>query len=124
MSKKRPVNLALTTLRFPPMAISSILHRISGILLFFAIPILLYWLDMSLHSRTGFDALKVSFSGFGSKLLIWAIITGLLYHLIAGFRHIIMDMGYGESLVMGRKSALAVMGLTVLLSLLIGVWIW
>lgn len=124
MNKKRPINLALTTFKFPPMAIASILHRISGVILFFFIPILLYMLDKSLQSPTHFDTLKECLTSSFVKFVLWLMLTGLIYHLIAGIRHMIMDMGFGESLNVGRKSAYSIMIITAVMSVIIGIWLW
>jgi len=124
VKSNRPVNLQLTTLKFSPMAIVSILHRLSGVLLFVAIPFLLYMLDYSLRSEKSFLQLKHSLSAWPVKLLLWLLLSALFYHLIAGIRHLIMDMGWGESLSAGRCSALSVFFLAVLSAVLVGVWLW
>lgn len=124
MKKTRPVNLDLTTIKFPITAISSILHRISGVILFVMMPFLLYLLQQSLYSAEQFDLLADHMSGFFIKFLVWGTLSALLYHLVAGVRHIIMDMGFGESLAGGRLGSKLVIGLSLILAVLVGVWIW
>jgi succinate dehydrogenase / fumarate reductase cytochrome b subunit len=58
------------------------------------------------------------------KLLVWAIVAALLYHLLAGIRHLIMDLGIGESLKGGVLGARLVIGLALVSAALAGVWIW
>ena len=58
------------------------------------------------------------------KLLLWAFAAALIYHVLAGIRHIIMDMGFGEELDSGRRSAILVISLAVILTILLGIWIW
>ncbi len=59
-----------------------------------------------------------------SKLTLWAFSSALIYHILAGFRHMIMDAGFGEELVAARRSAVTLIGLGVVLTILLGVWIW
>lgn len=124
MKQKRPVNLDLTSLKYPPMAIASILHRISGLILFLLLPAMLYLLHLSLHSETSFHDLQMNLATPYCKLMLWIFTASLLYHALAGIRHLVMDMGFGEGLEAGRKSAVAVILLAVILTILSGIWIW
>ena len=124
MNDKRPVNLDLTTMKFPPMAIASILHRISGILLFLLLPLILYLLRLSLHSAESFAYLQGLIENPFMKLALWAFCASLSYHLLAGIRHILMDFGLGEHLHSGRNSALFIIILSIILTILLGFWIW
>lgn len=124
MNKKRPVNLDLGSLKFPPMAIASILHRISGIILFLFLPVLLFILGMSLHSEEAFAQTKLMLIHPMYKLVLWMFSAALVYHLLAGIRHILMDMGLGEHLSAGRRSAILVIALAVISTIFLGIWIW
>ena len=126
MKDKRPENLDIKTIHFPPAAISSILHRISGALLFPGVALLLWLLDRSLNSREDFNTLKDTFGTPLFKLLLWAVLAALAYHLLAGVRHMIMDLGYLEGRESGQRTALAtiVSGVLLALAIGIGVWIW
>lgn len=124
MNHKRPVNLALHTMKYPPMAIASILHRISGLALFLLTPIILYFLDKSLMSEEGFQQARELLAQFHWKGLLWVFCAALIYHLLAGIRHMVMDLGYGEGLAAGRNSALVVITLSIVLTILLGIWIW
>ncbi len=106
------------------MAIASILHRISGLALFFLFPIVLYYLELSLATPASFMNLQSILGGVGAKLILWAFGAALIYHLLAGIRHLIMDAGYGEHLEAGRKSAVFVIIAAIILTLLLGFWIW
>ena len=119
----RPVNLDLRSLKFPPMAISSILHRISGLVLFLLLPLMMYFLAESLHSSESFDQLQVLLAKFYNKFLLWAFATALIYHILAGIRHIIMDMGFGEHLAVARRSSITVIVLGVVAAIILGIWI-
>ncbi len=124
MNDKRPVNLDLTTMHFPVMAVVSILHRISGILLFLYVPFILWLFDQSLSSSTHFLNIQAAFYEPLMKWLIWLFFAALFYHLVAGIRHLCMDFGIGESLKGGRTGAQFTIGLTIILTLLAGVWLW
>lgn len=124
MKDKRPVNLDLTQFSFPLPALTSIVHRVTGVALFVGIAILMYLFDLSLSSEEGFNSAKECLSGFFPKLIIWAIVSALLYHLVAGVKHLLMDVGIGESLEAGRLGAQLVIVISVVLILAAGVWIW
>lgn len=124
VNHKRPVNLDLGSLKFPPMAIASILHRTSGIVLFLLFPVMLYLLSLSLHSGATFNQLQHMLVNPVWKLLLWAFNMALIYHILAGIRHLLIDFGFGEGLSAGRNSANFVIALAIILSVLLGVWIW
>ncbi len=124
MDKKRPVFLDLTKIRMPMAAIVSILHRASGFVLFLAIPYLLYLWLMSLSSAEGYDALQTALHGGVTSVLVYGVLLALLYHWVAGIRHLLMDMGIGEEKVSGRRGAILVLAVVVILALLLGVWLW
>jgi len=123
-STQRPVNLDLTSIRFPITAIASILHRVSGVILFFGSFILLGWLGLSLESEAGFaDAVGLLDSGFFA-FVIWGVLAALSYHFVAGLKHLLMDMGYGETLESGPMFAKISMAIAAILIVLMGVWVW
>ncbi|PAV26283.1 succinate dehydrogenase subunit C [Tamilnaduibacter salinus] len=124
MNSKRPVNLDLGKFHFPLPAITSILHRISGVIIFVGLAFLLYGLDLSLSGEDGFNQVSALLDSFLAKLIVWGILSALLYHLVAGIKHLIMDMGYGEELESGRLAAKATVVVSVILIVLAGVWIW
>lgn len=103
---------------------SSILHRISGVILFLVIPILLYMLSLSLESTESFDQLRECLTSPVAKFVLWGIVASLLFHLVAGLRHLLMDAGVGESLSGGRAGAYLVLVLGAILAILAGFWIW
>ncbi|MBM7036530.1 succinate dehydrogenase [Vibrio sp. qd031] len=122
--KKRPVNLDLQTIKFPITAIASILHRISGVITFVAVGILLWLLNLSLSSPIGFNDAANIVDGFFVKLILWGILTALAYHIVGGIRHLIMDLGYFEELDTATLSSKVAFGITAFLSLLAGVMVW
>ncbi len=124
VNQHRPVNLDLVSLKFPPMAIASILHRISGLILFLLLPFMLYFLNASLQSSLSFNRLQALLTNPSYKLILWAFSAALVYHLLAGFRHMFMDIGIGEQLAIARRSAITVIMLAIILTIALGVWIW
>ncbi|AVR03433.1 succinate dehydrogenase cytochrome b556 subunit [Pluralibacter gergoviae] len=125
VKKQRPVNLDLRTIRFPITAIASILHRVSGVITFVAVGILLWLLGTSLSSPEGFLTASSIMGSFFAKFIIWGILTALAYHAVGGIRHMLMDTGYlEETLEAGKRSAQISFVITVVLSLLAGVLVW
>jgi succinate dehydrogenase / fumarate reductase cytochrome b subunit len=124
VNSQRPVNLDLRTIKLPVTAYTSILHRASGIILFVGLAIMLYALGKSLGSEEGFGEVKACMTSALAKLVIWGLLSSLLYHLVAGVRHLIMDMGIGESLEGGKLGSKLVIAISVVLIVLAGVWIW
>jgi succinate dehydrogenase / fumarate reductase cytochrome b subunit len=124
VKSQRPVNLDLRTIKLPVTAYTSILHRISGVILFVGISIMLYALDKSLGSEEGFVAVKACLTSPLAKLVTWALLSALLYHLVAGVRHLIMDAGIGETLEGGKLGSKIVIAVSVVIIVLAGVWIW
>ena len=122
--KLRPVNLDLQTIRFPITAIASILHRVTGVIMFVAVGILLWLLSLSLSSPMGFMDASDIVDSFIVKLILWGILTALAYHIVGGLRHLMMDMGYFEELDTGATSAKVAFGITIVLAVLAGVLVW
>ena len=111
-------------MRLPVTAWASITHRATGVFLFAGMAFLIWGLDASLRSPESFAALQDTLASPLAKLVLWAILAGLIYHSLAGVRHLIMDMGIGETLEGGVLGARIVIVLAVVLTLLAGVWIW
>lgn len=124
MQDNRPVNLDLTTIRFPVTAISSILHRISGVVLFAGVALLLWALGESVRSEEAFNQLKSCLGTGLGKLITWGILSAVIYHFVAGIKHLIMDTGIGETLEGGRRLAITTLAVAAVGIALAGVWIW
>lgn len=124
MKDNRPKNLDFSTLRLPLPAITSILHRISGVFIFGGLALLLWLFSESLSSEQGFNNVAMWMDNLIVKLLLWAVISGLLYHLIAGIKHLLMDLGIGETLEGGQTGAKLVVALSAISIILTGVWLW
>jgi succinate dehydrogenase / fumarate reductase cytochrome b subunit len=88
------------------------------------IAVLLYALDLSLASEEGFEQVKAYLTSSLAKFVIWGLLSALLYHMVAGIRHLIMDMGIGETLEGGKLGSKIVIAISAVLIVLAGVWVW
>jgi len=121
---QRPVNLDLRTIKLPVTAYTSILHRISGVVLFLGLVLLLLALQQSLASEEGFLQVKQYLAHPLAKFVSFGLLSALLYHLVAGIRHLLMDLGLGETLEGGKRGSKAVLVISAVLIVLAGVWLW
>jgi succinate dehydrogenase / fumarate reductase cytochrome b subunit len=124
VKSQRPVNLDLRTIKLPITGVTSFLHRVSGIILFLGIAIMLYALSKSLGSEEGFAEVKSYLTSPLAKIVVWGLLSSLLYHLVAGIRHLIMDAGVGETLEGGKLGSKIIIAVSLVLIVLAGVWIW
>lgn len=92
---KRPVYLNLVQIRLPIAGFMSILHRAAGALLFVAIPFSIYLLDLALSGEQGFHEVRAMLSGILPSLLIYLMVWGLVHHLFAGIRYLLLDIEIG-----------------------------
>jgi len=113
VKKQRPVNLDLTTIK-----------RVSGVIMVFAIGILLWTLSLSLSSAEDFSQLQATLDGFIFKFILLGILSALIYHVLGGIRHLLMDLGHFEELASGNLSAKFIMILWLVLTVVVGVWLW
>lgn len=91
----RPRFLNLMQIRMPATAWTSVSHRLSGILLFLAIPLFTYLLQLSLGGESGFSHVATLFSPVPMKLLLGVLIWSLFHHLLAGIRFLLIDLEWG-----------------------------
>ena len=123
--KKRPVYLDLPRIRLPLPGIISILHRVSGALLFLAgIPLLLYGVAGSLASPEAYAEMKTGFAHPVAKLVLVGIIWAYLHHFCAGIRYLLLDIHRGIELAPARRSSAVVLVLSLALTLILGARLW
>ena len=113
--------------RLPPAGWVSILHRASGALMFVLLPLVVWLLDVSLTSEISYERFSNAFiAGIGFvpafllKLIVLALIWSYLHHLIAGVRHLWMDVTHSVTLQQGHISALITLGLSGVLTVVLG----
>ena len=104
----RPVNLNLLKIRQPITAIASIGHRISGVLLFLSIPIVIWMLERSLQGPQGFAYVSALFDNSLIKILTLLLAWSAAHHLFAGIRFLLLDIEIGIDLATARTSAMVV----------------
>ncbi len=124
MTTQRPVFLDIPKMRFPIMALISICHRLSGVLLFLFIPLAIYLLGASVASLQSFIQLKAWLHHPGIAFLVWLMLSATSFHLIAGLRHLLMDCGLFEQLKQAKVTAYCVILSTLVCVILLGVWLW
>ncbi len=111
-------------MKLPITAWASISHRITGVILFIASPLLVWALDQSLQSQASFDQLLVLLASPVAKIIVWGVAVALSYHTLAGLKHLIADLGYGEEMDQGVMMARLVVVLAVVAAVAWGVVIW
>ena len=116
----------LPTYRLPAAGWVSILHRVSGALMFLLMPFIIWMFDNSITSEISFASFAAAFNvgigfipGWFVKLVALAIIWAYLHHFIAGMRHLWMDINHAVSKEFGRSSAIFTLGLGSLLTLVL-----
>jgi succinate dehydrogenase / fumarate reductase cytochrome b subunit len=125
LQNKRPKHLNLFKIRQPLPAVVSILHRISGALLFFpGIPLILYSLQMLVQSQQSFEALQDCLRDPAIKVALLLSIWFFLHHLCAGIRHLALDLHIGVMLPQARMGSMLVVAAGILLTALIGLMLW
>lgn len=124
MNKNRPKHLALHKIKLPLPGMVSILHRVSGVLLFLSLPFILWIFQASLRSIETFTAL----AGFVHYPLVKLAILGLswafFHHFCAGIRYLLMDIHLGCELTQARASSRWVLAVSLVLTVLAGALLW
>ena len=127
--KKRPEfrNIHVTQIvgyRLPAPGMVSILHRISGALMFLLLALVIWLLQLSLASELSFMRLKELASHWWVKLVFVALAWALLHHLVAGIRYLLLDLHLGVEKSAANRSALAVFAVSLPLTLLVALRIF
>ncbi len=101
----RPVFLDLTQIKLPVGALTSIGHRISGVVLAVNVPIAIYLLQLSLGDEAGFAQVMALFAHLPVKAAVVNVVWALANHVLAGVRHLLSDFDIGSPLRLARRSA-------------------
>ena len=133
LAKKRPefrnINALsdLPTYRLPAAGWVSIMHRISGLLMFLLMPLIIWMFDHSISSEISFAKFAAAFNvglgfvpGWFMKLVALALIWAYLHHFIAGLRHLYMDVCHAVSKEFGKSSAIVTLALSLGLTAVLG----
>ena len=122
MKSNRPTNLPLSqviSVNRSPIAIASILHRISGIVLFLLIPVMLWLLQNSLASPESFETV---FDNVFIRFLAWIFVAAIAYHFVMGVKHLFADNGQNEELQSARMAS--VVSLVIAAILIVASFVW
>lgn len=129
-TRSRPGPMRLTDAlqyRLPPAGVVSILHRVSGGIMFVLLPFLIWLFDMSVTSEVSYARFSSVFvagvagiPGFVFKLIALALIWSYLHHFIAGLRHLYMDATHSVTKQFGHNSAIFTLAASVVLTLALG----
>ena len=113
--------------RLPAAGVVSILHRISGVIMFVLLPLVIWLFDVSVTSEISYERFTAAFSagigfvpGWFVKLTVLALIWAYLHHAIAGVRHLWMDATHSVSKQQGHSSAIVTLAGSIILTLLLG----
>ena len=120
IKKKRPKNLDLMSIRLPLPGIVSILHRISGAVIFLLLPVLLWLFQSSLASPETFATFKSVVGNPLVKLILLGLIWLYMHHFCAGIRYLLLDLHKGIDLASARLSSKIVFAVSIALTVIIG----
>ncbi len=130
MTRTRPGTMRLVDAvkyRLPAAGVVSILHRISGVIMFALLPLVIWLFDVSVTSEISYERFTAAFSagigfvpGWFVKLTALALIWAYLHHAIAGVRHLWMDATHSVSKQQGHSSAIVTLASSIILTLLLG----
>lgn len=130
--KQRPVHRnihvsQILSYRLPPAGIVSILHRVSGVLMFVLLPFVIWMFDRSISSEVSYEGFATVFSngagavpGWFFKLVALALIWAYLHHFIAGVRHLWMDATHSVTKQAGHSSAMVTLVASIALTVVLG----
>ena len=124
IQSKKVKNLNLFTIKFPVPALVSILHRMSGVFLFLLMPIITFSFWYSLLSEQYFNQVLIFFKWWPIKITKLVLIWGITHHLLAGTRHLLLDLQLGLDLISARFSSKTVLSVSFFITFLVGLWSW
>ena len=122
--KSRPVFLEIPSIRLPIPGIVSILHRISGVILFVMLPVLLYLLSGTLSRESAFETYRAIVSNPLAKLILIGVLWAYLHHFLAGIRFLFLDAHKGLELNIARNTAKLVFTAALVLTVVLGALLW
>jgi succinate dehydrogenase / fumarate reductase cytochrome b subunit len=122
--KKRPKFLNLFEIKLPLPGWASILHRISGAGLFLMLPALIWLLDLSLDSQASFDCFRSIVGHPLAKLILTGLLWAYLHHFCMGIRILLIDRHIGIEKAQARASTVAVLVVSLVLTVILGAKLW
>jgi succinate dehydrogenase / fumarate reductase cytochrome b subunit len=125
-NSNRPINVGIGDLlqfSWPITALASITHRVAGVALFVAFGFALYVLELSLSSASGFEEVQTLLTSGIAKSILWVSLAALIYHFVAGIKHLLLDGSDAESLAVGRTAAILTLLVSLALIALMTLWV-
>lgn len=122
--QKRPKFLNLFAIHLPVTGVTSFAHRVSGALLFLAIPALIYLFGLSLRDANGYASALAVFGTIPVKMIATLLAWSVTHHILAGLRFLLMDIDVGEQLAIAKASAWLVNVTSLAIALVIASLIW
>ena len=122
MKTDRPVNLQLFPQ--PLAALVSISHRITGVVLFVGVAFALYALQLALSSPEGFEQARLLIKEPFPAFILLGLIFVLVFHVVAGIKHLLLDMHIGDSLEAAKTNAVVIIVVSVVATIGLGVALW
>jgi succinate dehydrogenase / fumarate reductase cytochrome b subunit len=125
-NSNRPINVGIGDLlqfSWPITALASITHRVAGVALFVAFGFALYVLELSLSSASGFEEVQTLLTSGIAKSILWVSLAALIYHFVAGIKHLLLDGSDAESLAVGRTAAIVTLLVSLALIALMTLWV-
>ena len=125
-NSNRPINVGIGDLlqfSWPITALASITHRVAGVALFVAFGFALYVLELSLSSASGFEEVQTLLTSGIAKSILWVSLASLIYHFVAGIKHLLLDGSDAESLAVGRTAAIVTLLVSLALIALMTLWV-
>ena len=130
LNRPRPGTMRLVDAvkyRLPLAGVVSILHRVSGIVMFALLPLIIWLFDVSVTSEMSYERFTAAFGagigflpGWFIKLVTWGLIWAFLHHFIAGIRHLWMDATHSVTKQQGHSSAVVTLAASILLTVVLG----
>ena len=120
---KQPKNLNLFSIRLPLPALVSILHRMSGVILFILMPFVTWAFCNSLSSELNFAKTMLILNTWPVEIIKVFFVWALLHHLMAGLRHLLLDLQIGNDLILARFSSKTVLIVSFILTIIIAFWL-
>jgi succinate dehydrogenase / fumarate reductase cytochrome b subunit len=123
-NKKRPIYLNLLEIHLPVGGVVSILHRVSGVVLILALPAVLFLLDLSLQSEQQYQTVTALLATPAMQAAGVVLVWFLAHHLLAGIRHLLLDLDIGIDRDAARRSAWVTLGIGLLVAVTMAICVW
>tara|TARA_B100001013_G_scaffold123662_1_gene71899 strand:+ start:281 stop:655 length:375 start_codon:yes stop_codon:yes gene_type:complete len=119
MDNNNPLSPHIQIYSWHISSLVSISHRITGIINILLITLICFWVASLLLGENNYEIVKIFLQSFFGKFLAIGIIWSFSFQILAGIRHLLMDLGYGFELKISKISGLIVIFGSFILTILI-----